>query len=179
MACAVAGITADANMLVQSARVAAQRYLFSYQEDIPAEQLVQRLCDQKQGYTQFGGKHRAEEVEQRVPERSGGHECMRPTKASPCPKDMTFVERRCAGYRYALLLASSRACGSLRRGADYSFDRKVDYGSKGVPSSKSGTCEVRRDDFQILRAKREILLTSSSRSLFARETCVVDPFHPN
>ncbi|KAI9006422.1 nucleophile aminohydrolase [Hyaloraphidium curvatum] len=55
MACAVAGITADANTLVQSARVAAQRYLFTYQEDIPAEQLVQRLCDQKQGYTQFGG----------------------------------------------------------------------------------------------------------------------------
>lgn len=51
----MAGITADANTLVQSARVAAQRYLFTYQEDIPVEQLVQRLCDQKQGYTQFGG----------------------------------------------------------------------------------------------------------------------------
>jgi len=51
----VAGITADANSLVNYARTAAQQHLFSYNEDIPVEQLTQRLCDLKQGYTQFGG----------------------------------------------------------------------------------------------------------------------------
>jgi len=53
--CAVAGITADANILIENARVSAQRYWHSYQEPIPVEQLVQRLCDTKQGYTQYGG----------------------------------------------------------------------------------------------------------------------------
>ncbi|KAF0913490.1 hypothetical protein E2562_023239 [Oryza meyeriana var. granulata] len=33
----------------------AQRYALAYQEPIPVEQLVQSLCDTKQGYTQFGG----------------------------------------------------------------------------------------------------------------------------
>jgi len=51
----VAGLTADANSLINYARSAAQRHLFSYNEDIPVEQLAQRLCDLKQGYTQFGG----------------------------------------------------------------------------------------------------------------------------
>ncbi|GET04319.1 proteasome subunit alpha type-4 [Rhizophagus clarus] len=53
--CGVAGITADANILINYARQAAQQYLFTYDEDIPVEQLVQRLCDLKQGYTQYGG----------------------------------------------------------------------------------------------------------------------------
>ncbi|THH02265.1 hypothetical protein EW026_g575 [Hermanssonia centrifuga] len=51
----VAGITADANSLVNYARQAAQRHLFTYNEDIPVEVLAQRLCDLKQGYTQYGG----------------------------------------------------------------------------------------------------------------------------
>ncbi|WFD39173.1 proteasome endopeptidase complex [Malassezia japonica] len=51
----VAGLTADANSLVNYARNAAQKYLLSYDDEIPVEQLVQRLCDMKQGYTQFGG----------------------------------------------------------------------------------------------------------------------------
>ncbi|KDQ55833.1 hypothetical protein JAAARDRAFT_159252 [Jaapia argillacea MUCL 33604] len=51
----VAGIAADANSLVNYARTAAQRHLFLYNEDIPVEMLTQRLCDLKQGYTQFGG----------------------------------------------------------------------------------------------------------------------------
>ena len=51
----VAGITADANSLVNYARTAAQRHLYSYTEDIPVELLAQRLCDLKQGYTQYGG----------------------------------------------------------------------------------------------------------------------------
>jgi len=51
----VAGITADANSLINYARQAAQGHLFSLNEDIPVEQLTQRLCDLKQGYTQYGG----------------------------------------------------------------------------------------------------------------------------
>ncbi|KAI0339890.1 20S proteasome subunit [Trametopsis cervina] len=51
----VAGITADANSLVNYARQAAQQHLYSYNEDIPVESLTQRLCDLKQGYTQYGG----------------------------------------------------------------------------------------------------------------------------
>ncbi|URD96938.1 hypothetical protein MUK42_32491 [Musa troglodytarum] len=55
LACAVAGIMSDANILINTARVQAQRYTFAYQEPMPIEQLVQSLCDTKQGYTQFGG----------------------------------------------------------------------------------------------------------------------------
>jgi 20S proteasome subunit alpha 3 len=55
MICAVAGMTADANILINFARQAAQRHLRTYNEEIPCEQLVRRLCDLKQGYTQHGG----------------------------------------------------------------------------------------------------------------------------
>jgi len=55
VACAVAGITADANILINQARLHAQRYRFSFQEPQPVEQLVQALCDEKQAYTQYGG----------------------------------------------------------------------------------------------------------------------------
>ena len=55
MICAVAGMTADANILINYARHAAQRYLLTYNEEIPCEQLVRRLCDLKQSYTQHGG----------------------------------------------------------------------------------------------------------------------------
>lgn len=55
VACAVAGIMSDANILINTARVQAQRYTFMYQEPMPVQQLVQSLCDTKQGYTQFGG----------------------------------------------------------------------------------------------------------------------------
>lgn len=55
IACSVAGITADANILINNARLSAQRHLLTYQESIPVEQLVQQLCDLKQGYTQYGG----------------------------------------------------------------------------------------------------------------------------
>jgi hypothetical protein len=51
----LAGITSDANSLVNFSRNSAQRHLFTYDEDIPVEMLVQRLCDMKQGYTQYGG----------------------------------------------------------------------------------------------------------------------------
>lgn len=56
IACSVAGITADANILINYARLAAQRYNYTYQEPIPVENLVKIVCDTKQGYTQFGGQ---------------------------------------------------------------------------------------------------------------------------
>lgn len=55
-ACSVAGLTADANVLTKYLRETAQRYLLTYQEPMPVEQLVCSLCDIKQSYTQFGGK---------------------------------------------------------------------------------------------------------------------------
>lgn len=55
MICAVAGMVSDANILINYARQAAQKYLLQYNTDIPCEQLVRRLCDLKQGYTQHGG----------------------------------------------------------------------------------------------------------------------------
>lgn len=48
-------MTADANILINYARSAAQNYLLTYNQEIPCEQLVRRLCDLKQGYTQHGG----------------------------------------------------------------------------------------------------------------------------
>jgi len=56
IACAVAGITSDANILINYARLAAQRYTLEFQEPIPVEQLLQNVSDLKQGYTQFGGQ---------------------------------------------------------------------------------------------------------------------------
>merc|ERR1712054_293929 len=55
IACAVAGIRADANILINRARLIAQQYQFKYQEPMPVEQLIEQICDLKQGYTQFGG----------------------------------------------------------------------------------------------------------------------------
>ena len=52
----MAGITADANILVNDLRVAAARHTYWYSEHIPVEQLVTHLCDLKQRYTQFGGR---------------------------------------------------------------------------------------------------------------------------
>lgn len=51
----VAGLTADANILINNARVTAQRYIYTYDESMPVEQLVQRTCNYKQAYTQYGG----------------------------------------------------------------------------------------------------------------------------
>ena len=41
-------LAADANILINTCRLAAQRYTFAYQEPIPVEQLVRTLCDNKQ-----------------------------------------------------------------------------------------------------------------------------------
>lgn len=56
MACSVAGITSDANVLTNELRLFGQRYYFRYCEPMPCEQLVSVLCDLKQAYTQYGGK---------------------------------------------------------------------------------------------------------------------------
>ena len=55
IACSVAGITGDANVLTEYLRTTAQRHVIKYGEPIPVEQLVQSLSDVKQRYTQFGG----------------------------------------------------------------------------------------------------------------------------
>merc|ERR1711920_924097 len=55
MFCAVAGITSDANILINKLRIAAAQHTYSYGESMPVEQLVTSICDTKQGYTQFGG----------------------------------------------------------------------------------------------------------------------------
>jgi 20S proteasome subunit alpha 3 len=53
--CAVAGLASDANLLINYCRLSAQRYLLRYDQPIPVEQLLQQVCDLKQGYTQYGG----------------------------------------------------------------------------------------------------------------------------
>lgn len=53
--CLVAGLTADANILIQNMRLESQRYLYKHQENMPIEMLVKQVCNYKQQYTQFGG----------------------------------------------------------------------------------------------------------------------------
>lgn len=55
MIAAVAGMTSDASILINSARVYGQQYLKTYNEPIPCEMLIKQICDVKQGYTQHGG----------------------------------------------------------------------------------------------------------------------------
>ena len=51
----MAGLTADANILIDQARLRAARYAYQYQEPIPLESLVEHVCNYKQAYTQYGG----------------------------------------------------------------------------------------------------------------------------
>ena len=53
--CATAGLVADARVLVDYARLAAQINRVTYSDGISVELLVRRICDYKQQYTQFGG----------------------------------------------------------------------------------------------------------------------------
>jgi 20S proteasome subunit alpha 3 len=55
IACNVAGMTADANILIEKARIHAGRYYSVYKDNIPIEQLVEHVCNRKQQYTQIGG----------------------------------------------------------------------------------------------------------------------------
>lgn len=54
ISCTVAGITADANILINHLRWWAASYRNNYGEEMPVEQLVQNLCNEKQRYTQIG-----------------------------------------------------------------------------------------------------------------------------
>eukprot|EP01035_Chromulina_nebulosa_P024528 gene24528-31944_t len=53
--CLVAGLTSDANILINQSRLGSQRYLYKYQEPMPVEQVVKSICNYKQAYTQYGG----------------------------------------------------------------------------------------------------------------------------
>jgi len=55
VAVGIAGITADANALIEQLRLSAQQYKYTYQQAMPVEQLVRRLADNKQYYTMHGG----------------------------------------------------------------------------------------------------------------------------
>lgn len=54
--CAVAGFTADANVLIEEIRLVSERYRFQYGTSIPLEQLVVSICNKMQFYTQIGGQ---------------------------------------------------------------------------------------------------------------------------
>ncbi|MBI5001081.1 MAG: archaeal proteasome endopeptidase complex subunit alpha [Euryarchaeota archaeon] len=53
--CATSGLVADARVLVDYARVIAQINKVTYSEKILVDNLVKRICDYKQNYTQYGG----------------------------------------------------------------------------------------------------------------------------
>jgi proteasome alpha subunit len=55
IACATAGLVADARVLVDFARLTAQINRVTYAEPLTVELLARRICDYKQQYTQFGG----------------------------------------------------------------------------------------------------------------------------
>ncbi|KAJ9444713.1 Proteasome subunit alpha type-4 [Diplonema papillatum] len=55
IAVSVAGLTADANTLMNHARLTSQRYTYQFKEPCPVEHLIHVICDIKQGYTQIGG----------------------------------------------------------------------------------------------------------------------------
>lgn len=51
---AVSGVVADANYLIDYARLHCQRHIYSQHEPIYVEELVKFLCNEKHTYTQFG-----------------------------------------------------------------------------------------------------------------------------
>lgn len=55
LAVAIAGLTADARILVNQARIQAQIHRITYSEVIPVEGLTRRIADLKQMYTQHAG----------------------------------------------------------------------------------------------------------------------------
>ena len=75
IAVAVAGITADANILINQLRLSSQQYTFQYQQPEPVEELVRDICDLKQGYTQYGGMHTESTSPTRVIPSSSSSSC--------------------------------------------------------------------------------------------------------
>lgn len=53
--CSVAGMTADASILINYIRESIQEYLKIYNKEPSIEHLVKNVCNFKQSYTQFGG----------------------------------------------------------------------------------------------------------------------------
>ena len=53
--CATSGLVADARVLVDEARKAAQVHKVNFGENISVEMLVKKICDYKQNFTQYGG----------------------------------------------------------------------------------------------------------------------------
>ncbi len=53
--CATSGLVADARVLVDRARIEAQINKITYGEHMTVDNLVKRLCDFKQTFTQYGG----------------------------------------------------------------------------------------------------------------------------
>uniref|UniRef100_A0A0K0G2H4 Proteasome subunit alpha type n=1 Tax=Strongyloides venezuelensis TaxID=75913 RepID=A0A0K0G2H4_STRVS len=56
ISCTVAGLTSDALILINRLRYWAADYKLRFGEPMPVEQLVQTLCNEKQRFTQIGGK---------------------------------------------------------------------------------------------------------------------------
>uniref|UniRef100_A0AC35U3M0 Proteasome subunit alpha type n=1 Tax=Rhabditophanes sp. KR3021 TaxID=114890 RepID=A0AC35U3M0_9BILA len=56
ISCTVAGLTSDALILVNRLRYWAADYKLRFGDSMPVEQLVQCLCNEKQRFTQIGGK---------------------------------------------------------------------------------------------------------------------------
>lgn len=55
LGCCVAGVTSDANALIEFARLVAHRHEYTFQEPMAVEDLCRSICDEKQLYTQHGG----------------------------------------------------------------------------------------------------------------------------
>jgi len=53
--CATSGLTADARIVIDQARKEAKNNKIVFGENISVEELVKRICDFKQNYTQYGG----------------------------------------------------------------------------------------------------------------------------
>ncbi|KAK2196341.1 bifunctional Proteasome subunit alpha4/Nucleophile aminohydrolase [Babesia duncani] len=53
--CAVAGLAADATVLINTCKLYAQRHRYTFGEPQVVEQHIIQICDLKQSYTQFGG----------------------------------------------------------------------------------------------------------------------------
>ncbi len=53
--CAIAGLTADARVLIDQARIECQINLLTYDEPISVKRLTKKVCELKQKYTQYAG----------------------------------------------------------------------------------------------------------------------------
>lgn len=52
--CSISGNLADADSLIDDARIFSQRFTYTYGKNIPIEQLVKMICEEKHFYTLYG-----------------------------------------------------------------------------------------------------------------------------